>query len=66
MIGRIVAIVVVGFFLSGYLPRVLVTGPLSWTLWLLATVVVLGAPYSFRAAVRRVIQLGRGIRAPVR
>ena len=66
MIGRIVAILVVGFFLSGHLPRVLVTGQLAWIVWLLATVVVLGAPSIFRVAVRRVVELGRGVRASVR
>ena len=63
---QIVAIVIVGVFLSGHLPRGLVTGQLSWILWLLAAVVVLGAPSIFRAAVRRVVELGRGVRAPVR
>ena len=66
MIGRIVAIAVVGLFLGGHLPRSLVTGQLSWILWLLATGIVLAAPSIFRAAVRRVVELGRGVRSPVR
>ena len=66
MIGRIVAIGVSGFFLSGHLPRGLVTGQLSWTVWLMATVVVLGAPSIVRAAVKRVVRLGRGARAQAR
>lgn len=53
MIFRLAATVVVGVYLSGYLPRVLVSGQHGWVVWLLALIVVLGAPRLLRRLFRR-------------
>ncbi len=59
MVLRLVAIAVTGFYLGGYLPRVLVSGQHGWVVWLLAAVLVFGAPRALRLVGRRAVALGR-------
>ena len=59
MIFRLVAIAVIGFYLGGYLPRVLVSGQHGWVVWLLAAMLVFGAPRALRLVGRRAVALGR-------
>jgi hypothetical protein len=50
---------VIGFYLGGYLPRVLVSGQHGWVVWLLAAMLVFGAPRALRLIGRRVTPFGR-------
>jgi hypothetical protein len=59
MVLRLVAIGVIGFYLGGYLPRVLVTGQHGWVVWLLAAMLVFGGPRALRLVGRRALALGR-------
>ena len=59
MVLRLVAIGVTGFYLGGYLPRVLVTGQHGWVVWLLAAMLVFAAPRLLRHLGRRAVALGR-------
>ena len=59
MVLRLVAIGVTGFYLGGYLPRVLVTGQHGWVVWLLAAMLVFATPRLLRHLGRRAVALGR-------
>jgi hypothetical protein len=59
MIFRLVAIGVIGFYLGGYLPRVLVSGQHGWIVWLLAAMLVFGGPRALRMVARRATPFGR-------
>ncbi len=59
MVLRLAAIAVIGFYLGGYLPRVLVSGQHGWVVWLLAAALVFGAPRALRLVGRRAVALGR-------
>ena len=59
MIFRLVAIAVIGFYLGGYLPRVLVSGQHGWVVWLLTAMLVFGAPRALRLVARRAVAFGR-------
>ncbi len=61
MILRLAAIAVIGVYLGGYLPRVLVSGQHGWVVWLLAAMVVFGAPRALRLVARRAVALGRKV-----
>jgi hypothetical protein len=59
MIFRLVTIAVIGFYLGGYLPRVLVSGQHGWVVWVLAAALVFGAPRALRLVARRAVPFGR-------
>jgi len=59
MIFRLVTIAVIGFYLGGYLPRGLISGQHGWIVWLLAAMLVFGAPRVLRMVGRRVVPFGR-------
>ena len=59
MVLRLVAIFMAGFYLGGYLPRVLVSGQHGWVVWLLAAILVFGAPRALRLVARRAVAFGR-------
>ncbi len=61
MVLRLAAIAVIGLYLGGYLPRVLVSGQHGWVVWLLAAMVVFGAPRALRLVGRRAVALGRKV-----
>ena len=59
MIFRLVAIAVIGFYLGGYLPRVLVSGQHGWIVWALAAMLVFGGPRALRIVAKRAVPFGR-------
>ena len=61
MVLRLLAIAVIGFYLGGYLPRVLVSGQHGWVVWLLAAILVFGEPRALRLVGRRAVALGRKV-----
>ena len=60
MIARIVAVVAVAVFLTGYVPRALAIGSHAWIIWLVAVLIVFGGPRLLRRTVARVVAFGRG------
>jgi len=55
MVIRIVAILIVGVVLMGYVPRVLATGSAAWVVWVAAAVVVIGGPRLLRSMARSAV-----------
>ncbi len=59
MVIRLIAIMVLGFVLTGSAPRWLSTGQLSWTIWLTSAVLVIAGPRISRRLIGRLWRLVR-------
>ncbi len=60
MLIRLIALVIVGTSLGGYLPGGL-TGQFPWVVWLTATLIVFGGPRMLRWATGRAVTLNRRV-----